>query len=84
MPLQLGVLVPKKLVRRAIDRHTLKRLSREASRLILHPGAQGFLLVRLTKPVHGIPYSARAAWWNEFQQLFQRLPVHVSGLTSSE
>lgn len=72
-PLSLGVMVPKRLAKRAVDRHTLKRLVREAFRLELAPGLTGQILVRLNRPVASIPFSGRPEWWNEIRQLLNAL-----------
>lgn len=71
--LLLGILTPKKFAKRAVDRHTLKRIIREACRLELSDNIQGLLLIRLTKPVQSIPYSERSLWWNEIRQLLNEL-----------
>lgn len=72
-PARLGVLVPKRLAKRAVDRNTLKRIVRQAFRQHA-AGFQGAALVRLTKPVTQIPDSERSAWWMELQHLLSCLP----------
>lgn len=72
--LRLGILVPKRWARRAVDRHCLKRIVRDAFvRSGLSEGLQGDLLVRLTVPVHAIGPGDRHAWQEELQQLFSML-----------
>ncbi|WP_370264333.1 ribonuclease P protein component [Limnobacter sp.] len=67
-PTQFGVLIPKRLAKRAVDRNTLKRIVRHACyKHLAH--AQGQFLVRFTKPVQAVGHSDRAAWWTEIQQL---------------
>jgi ribonuclease P protein component len=72
-PLKLGILAPKRLVKRAVDRHAIKRIIREVCRLELPDNMNGLLLVRLVKPVQSIPYSKRALWWKELRQLLKGL-----------
>lgn len=71
--LAVGVMVPKRFAKRAVDRHTLKRLIREACRTELKNRVSGQVLVRLTKPVQAVPYSQRPLWWNEIRHLLQNL-----------
>lgn len=75
-PLQFGVLIPKRLAKRAVDRNTLKRLIRHACQNSL-ANRQGKFLVRLTKPINAVAHSDRAAWWTELQQLFSNLSQPV-------
>jgi ribonuclease P protein component len=71
-PPQFGILIPKRLAKRAVDRNTLKRLIRHASQGALG-NYRGKFLVRLSKPVKAVGHSDRAAWWIELQQLFSDL-----------
>lgn len=71
--LQLGILIPKKLSKRAVDRHTLKRLVREAVRLEQLNNTTGLLLVRLRAPVKSISFKDREQWWKEIRQLLSVL-----------
>ena len=71
--LQLGILVPKKLSKRAVDRHTFKRLVREAVRVEPLTNTSGQLLVRLRAPIYGISYSDREQWWKEIRLLLSVL-----------
>ncbi|HEX4842146.1 MAG TPA: ribonuclease P protein component [Limnobacter sp.] len=64
----IGVLIPKRLAKRAVDRNTLKRLVRHACHAQL-ADTHGQFLVRLTKPVLAVGHSDRAAWWTEIRQL---------------
>ena len=68
----IGVLVPKRMAKRAIDRNTLKRLAREACRLRLQ-SVRGRVLIRITKAVVSVPDSDRAGWWTELHQLLDCL-----------
>ncbi|MEQ9106145.1 MAG: ribonuclease P protein component [Limnobacter sp.] len=71
-PPQFGILIPKRLAKRAVDRNALKRLIRNACHDTLG-NYQGKFLVRLSKPVKAVGHSDRAAWWTELQQLFSDL-----------
>ncbi|WP_370569137.1 ribonuclease P protein component [Limnobacter humi] len=73
---RFGILVPKRLAKRAVDRNTLKRLVREACRAHL-VNYRGQVLVRLTKPVGQIGHSQRADWWKELHQLLDCLSQHA-------
>jgi ribonuclease P protein component len=75
-PPQFGILIPKRLANRAVDRNALKRMIREACRNALKD-YQGKFLVRLSKPVKAVSHSDRAAWWTELQQLFSDLSRRV-------
>jgi len=75
-PPQFGILIPKRLANRAVDRNALKRMIREACRNTLKD-YQGKFLVRLSKPVKAVGHSDRAAWWTELQQLFSDLSRRV-------
>lgn len=75
--LRLGVLVPKRFVRRAVDRNALKRLFRDAVRresatLLL---GDADMLVRVTAPVKSMGPADRSVWWEEIQQLLRKLPA---------
>jgi len=71
---RLGIMVPKRHAHRAVDRHGLKRLVREACRQIEKADLDNTdLLVRLTAPVKSLGPSDRTQWWDELQQLFARL-----------
>lgn len=71
-PPQFGILIPKRLVKRAVDRNALKRLVRHACQSAF-ADYQGKFLVRLNKPVKKVGHSDRAAWWLELQQLLSDL-----------
>lgn len=71
-PPRFGVLVPKRLAKRAVDRNTIKRLVRQACRNCLGD-YQGAVLVRLKQTVHHIPDSERSVWWTELLQLLSCL-----------
>jgi ribonuclease P protein component len=76
-PPRFGILIPKRLANRAVDRNALKRIIREACRSTLKD-YQGRFLVRLSKPVKAVGHSDRAAWWTEVQQLFSDLSRRAS------
>lgn len=67
-PPRFGVLVPKRLAKRAVDRNTLKRLVRHACQEAL-VGYRGAVLIRLSKSIDGISNSERSIWWMELRQL---------------
>ncbi len=73
---RLGLIVPKRLAKRAVVRNTLKRLSREAFRTIHKQLPSVDLVVRLTANVgRGGKLSAetKIGWRNELDQLMLRL-----------
>ena len=71
---RLGLVIAKKLARRAVWRNAIKRTSREAFRL----AGQGLpamdLVLRLSKPVLAIDATARLAWRADIEALMARLP----------
>ncbi len=73
---QFGILIPKKLLKKAVHRNALKRLVRHACQDALS-NYQGKFLVRLRKPVKVISNSDRAAWWTELRQLFSELSQYA-------
>jgi ribonuclease P protein component len=75
-PPRFGILIPKRLANRAVDRNALKRMIRQACQHSLKD-YQGRFLVRLNKPVKAVGLSDRAAWWTEIQQLFSDLSRRV-------
>lgn len=75
---RLGLVVPKRLARRAVLRNQIKRLAREAFRQVL-PGLPAVdIIIRLTKP----PLSAkdmvnqawRRLWRHDIDRLLAELP----------
>ena len=68
----LGILVPKKLVKRAVDRHQIKRFVREAVRQN-HVMLGHDVLVRITCVVKSVPDGEKKQWWLEIHQLLSAL-----------
>ncbi|MFN7834777.1 MAG: ribonuclease P protein component [Burkholderiaceae bacterium] len=80
---RLGILVPKRHVSRAVDRHLLKRLIRQAfvqwkkkNACAEHQagpcGPECDILVRLVRPVQHIGQKDREQWWLELEKLFSK------------
>ena len=67
---RLGVLVPKRFVKRAVDRHLIKRIVRHAVAQAAPPDHSD-VLVRVIAPVKHIPDSERQQWWLELDQLLR-------------
>ncbi|WP_189493098.1 ribonuclease P protein component [Formosimonas limnophila] len=69
---QLGLVIPKKLAKRAVTRNTLKRLSREHFRLRADGLADGLWVVRLRSKVSQKPLSSnqKRLWAEELCTLF--------------
>ena len=69
---QLGLVMPKKLAKRAVLRNTLKRLSREHFRLRADNLAQGLWVVRLRSKVSQLPRTdaQKKAWAAQLHELF--------------
>jgi len=72
-PLQFGVLVPKRFIKKAAHRNTLKRIFREACRHKASECPTGQLLIRLNRPCSVVRPQDRAQWWNEVRQLLNAL-----------
>jgi len=72
---RLGLVIAKKLARRAVQRNLLKRLAREAFRHARSDLPQCDLILRLAKPSgHDLDKEARRAWRMDVEQLLARLP----------
>jgi ribonuclease P protein component len=69
---QLGLVVPKKMAKRAVTRNTLKRLSREHFRLHAAALTHGLWVVRLRSKVSQKPLSSsqKRLWAEELRALF--------------
>ncbi len=73
---RLGVVVAKKLARRAVQRNLLKRLAREAFRNVRPRLPPCDLVLRLSKPtVARLDEIARGVLRQEIEQLLNRLPA---------
>lgn len=72
---RLGLIVAKRLARRAVQRNLLKRIAREAFRHAM-PGLPAYdLVLRLTKPPGDLLDSgARRSWRADIEKLLARLP----------
>lgn len=68
---RLGVVVAKKLVRRAVVRNMIKRIAREQFRLCRSGLPRHDLIIRVTSKVAGV---SRAQLREEILQLLARLP----------
>ena len=69
---QLGLVVPKKLAKRAVLRNTIKRLSREHFRLHADALPQGLWVVRLRSKVSNLPrtMAQKKLWAAQLVELF--------------
>ncbi len=69
---RLGVLVPKRLAKRSIDRNLFKRLVRAAyANWALNQNQD--VLVRLIVPISSFSLQDKKKWWLELKQLFENL-----------
>lgn len=72
---RLGLVVAKKLARRAVQRNLLKRLAREVFRHARHELPHYDLVLRLARPPGlNLDKAARLAWRADVAQLLTRLP----------
>ena len=72
---RLGLVMAKKLARRAVQRNLLKRLAREAFRHARPELPRYDMVLRLAKPSgHDLDQAARRAWRADVEQLLARLP----------
>ena len=72
---RLGLVIAKKLARRAVQRNLLKRLAREAFRQARATLPHYDLVLRLSKPSgHNLDLEMRRAWRADVEQLLTRLP----------
>jgi len=72
---RLGIVVAKKLVRRAVQRNLLKRLAREAFRNARPTLPPYDLILRLSKPTAGLGEAARGLLRRDLEQLLNQLPA---------
>lgn len=71
---RLGLVVAKKLAKRAVWRNAVKRVGREAFRK-LRPGLPAMdLILRLAKPVTAVDAAAKRLWRAEIDELLAKLP----------
>ena len=71
---RLGLVIAKKLARRAVWRNAIKRVGREVFRFT-RPGLPAMdLLLRLAKPVTAVDADARQAWRTDIGALLAKLP----------
>lgn len=71
---RLGLVIAKKLARRAVWRNAMKRVGREVFRLA-HSGLPAVdVVLRLAKPLAGIDLTSRKAWRSDIEGLLARLP----------
>lgn len=72
---RLGLVIAKKLARRAVQRNLLKRVAREVFRHARHELPHFDLVLRLAKPPGlRLDSAARRAWRTDVEQLLTRLP----------
>lgn len=71
---RLGLVVAKKLAKRAVWRNAIKRVGREAFRLTRTTLPPLDLILRLAKPVSGVDAAAKRQWRAEVDELLARLP----------
>ncbi|MDD5248101.1 MAG: ribonuclease P protein component [Rhodocyclaceae bacterium] len=71
---RLGLVIAKRLARRAVWRNAIKRTGREAFRCA-RPGLPAMdLLLRLAKPVAALEAGSRQAWRADIDALLAKLP----------
>lgn len=71
---RLGLVIAKKLSRRAVWRNAIKRVGREAFRLARSRLPAVDVLLRLAKPVAAVDAASRRAWRSEIDALLAKLP----------
>lgn len=71
---RLGLIVPKRLARRAVLRNAIKRQAREAFRSVAATLHSADLVLRLVKPQVGDEKFGTATWRREILDLLGRLP----------
>jgi len=71
---RLGLVIAKKLAKRAVWRNAVKRVGREAFR-VARPGLPAMdLILRLAKPVAAVDAAAKRIWRAEIDELLAKLP----------
>ncbi|MGE5468775.1 MAG: ribonuclease P protein component [Ignavibacteria bacterium] len=71
---RIGLVIAKKLARRAVWRNAIKRVGRESFRFARPELPAMDLLLRLAKPVSAVDRGAHSAWRADLAALFARLP----------
>lgn len=71
---RLGLVIAKKLARRAVWRNAIKRIGRESFRNLRSRLPAMDLVLRLARPVTAVDAAARRAWRAEIDGLLARLP----------
>jgi len=71
---RLGLVIAKKLARRAVWRNAIKRVGREAFRTARMELPAMDLVLRLAKPVAAVDAEARRLWRLEIDALLRKLP----------
>lgn len=71
---RLGLVIAKRLARRAVWRNAIKRVGREAFRCARPELPPMDLLLRLAKPVSTVGRESRAAWRADIGALLAKLP----------
>lgn len=72
---RLGLVIPKRLARRAVTRNLAKRVAREAFRDVRTQLATMDLVLRLARPAAPLPSGELSrAWRREIDDLLRRLP----------
>ncbi|MBV2265239.1 MAG: ribonuclease P protein component [Thauera sp.] len=71
---RLGLVIAKKLAKRSVWRNAIKRVGREAFRLMRSRLPATDLIVRLAKPVGAVDDAAKRQWRAEIDGLLARLP----------
>lgn len=71
---RLGLVIAKKLARRAVWRNAIKRTGREVFRLAFLELPSVDLVLRLAKPVAAIDSASRQLWRDDIETLLAKLP----------
>lgn len=71
---RLGLVVAKKLAKRAVWRNAVKRVGREAFRVARQQLPPMDLILRLAKPIAAVDAASKRLWRTEIDDLLARLP----------